>query len=379
MPPRLLRLGLCLVLVAAPSAAQQLPAVDSLIAERMTRNHIPGLAIAVLDSGRILWRGTYGYSDVTARTPVTDSTPFQLASVSKPVTATILMSLFGAGRFALDDDVNKYLPFPVRNPNHPDAPITFRQLLIHRSSVNDNPGYFRPWWTGAHGDVTIPLSEFLREYLARDGKNYSTKSNFLATAPNERSVYCNTCYALLAYLAQEISGVPFEQLSREVLFAPLGMRETAWFLREFRGNGPAMPYKWKRDSGFVAHGQNGYPDWPAGLLRTSIRDISRFLAMYIQGGTFEGKQVLPPGVVATMTPDDAHLGFLTWFQEGTQAREVLYSHGGGDTGVRTHMAFTHRGKRGVVVLSNGEGEVNRIAEEVFTRIPEIRRTVSRKP
>lgn len=369
----------CLAASASPCATQELPPVDSLIAERMTRHHIPGLAIAVIDSGRIVWRGTYGFSDLTARTPVNDSTPFQLASVSKPVTATVLMSLFGAGRFALDDDVNRYLPFPVRNPNHPDAPITFRQLLIHRSSINDSREFYRPWWTGAHGDVDIPLAEYLREYLVPGGKNYSAKANFLESRPNERSLYCNTCYALLAFLAQEISGVPFAQLSRDALFGPLGMRETAWFLREFQGNGPAMPYRWKKDSGFVAHGQNGYPDWPAGLLRTSIRDIARFLAMYIQGGTFEGRQVLPPNVIATMTPDDAHLGFLTWFQEGTSAREVLYSHGGGDTGVRTHIAFTHRGKRGVVVLSNGEGNVNQIAEEVFTRIPDIRKTVARSP
>ncbi len=56
----------------------------------------------------------------------------------KTVTAAALMQLYSSGKFKLDDDINLYLPFKVRNQNYPDVPITFQQLLRHRSSINDN-------------------------------------------------------------------------------------------------------------------------------------------------------------------------------------------------------------------------------------------------
>ena len=140
-------IAVCGVLFAGrlnSAKAQSVPGVDSLIAQRMSEAHIPGLVAALVDSGRVIWRGSYGLSNVAAHASVTDSTPFQIASVSKTVTATVLMTLHAQGRFRLDDDIDRYLPFRVRNPNHASVPITFRQLLIHRSSIADNMTFYRP-------------------------------------------------------------------------------------------------------------------------------------------------------------------------------------------------------------------------------------------
>jgi CubicO group peptidase (beta-lactamase class C family) len=125
-----------------------------------------------------------------------------------------------------------------------------------------------------------------------------------------------------------------------------------------------MPHRWAKDTGFVASGQNGYPDWPAGTLRSSIRDLARFLSVYIQGGAYNGRQVIPAAAIRAMAPDDFHLGFLTWFLDATSKREIWYGHEGGDIGVRTYMAFTHRGKRGVIVLTNSAVGVKGLAEEI---------------
>ena len=360
--------ALLLLFPASLSQAQQAGSVDSLIAERMSRDHIAGLAVAVIDSGRVAWTGVYGYSDVGSKTRVTDSTPFQLASVSKPVTGTVLMTLFAAGKFRLDEDVSRYLPFPLRNPAFADSVITIRQLLIHRSSIADNREFYGPLWSKANGDNTIPLATYLRNYLARDGKDYSAKNNFLGTPPGGASRYCNTCYALVGYLSERISGKPYEQYSREVIFEPLAMRETAWFVRDLPGKAIAMPTRWAKDTGFVASGQNGYPDWPAGTLRSSIRDLARFLSVYIQGGKYEGRQVIPAAAIQTMTPDDFHLGFLTWFLDATANREIWYGHEGGDIGVRSYMGFNPRSKRGVIVLTNSEAGVKALAEEIVGRV-----------
>ncbi len=352
-------------------ASQGVPWADSLIAQRMSESHIPGLAAAFVDSGRVAWIGTYGFANVAARTAVTDSTPFQIASVSKIVTSTVLMTLHAGGRFDLDDDIGRYLPFDVRNPSHPAVPITFRQLLNHRSSIADNGMFYGPLWDQSNGDDLRPLGAYLRNYLTPEGRDYSA-SNFLEVAPGDSTSYCNTCYALIGYLAEVISGVPYAALTDSVLFRPLGMRDTHWFARDFSRNGPATPYRFAADTGYVAYGQNGYPDWPAGTLRTSIRDLARFLAMYVGRGSFGDKQIIPASVVDAMAPNDERAGILTWFHVGVSMREVLLAHGGGDNGVRTVMAFSRAGRRGVIILTNGEALVRELAGELYVRMVETR-------
>jgi CubicO group peptidase (beta-lactamase class C family) len=363
-----------IVLGMSPSLAwaTQDARLDSRILATMEESHIPGLAAAAVDSGRVVWIGTYGLSNVEEREPVTDSTPFMIASVSKTITATVLMSLFAEGKFRLDDDINAHLPFSVRNPNHPTDRITFRQLLRHRSSLADNTEFYRPYWSEATGDPTTSLADYLESYLSPDGANYDPDENFLTTAPDERQSYCNTCYALIGYLAEAISGKPFERLAAEVLFSPLEMRTTGWFLRDFEDREPAMPYRHAADSGYVAYGQNGYPDWPAGQLRTTITDLARFLAVYAGGGQFDGTPVIDPSTIETLSPLTPEVGFHTWFLHGLRGGQVLYVHGGGDIGVRTIMQFRRAGGRGVIVLTNGEAPVQSIADEIYFAIDRLK-------
>jgi len=342
------------------------------VAAQMEELHIPGLVAAAVDSGQVVWVGTYGFANVADGQLTTDTTPFMIASVSKTITATVLMSLRADGAFGLDDDINDYLPFPVRNPNHPTVPITFRQLLRHRSSLADNAEFYEPYWSEATGDPTTSLESYLRNYLAPDGAHYDPEKNFLESAPNEVETYCNTCYALLGLLAEEIAGVPFERLSQEVLFTPLEMTSTGWFLRDFEAMTPAMPYRHAADTGYVAYGQNGYPDWPAGQLRTTITDLARFLSVYSWGGRFKGQAVIDPSTIDTLTPVDSLIAPHTWFEAKLRNGRRVYTHGGGDIGVRTVATFDPVGGRGVVVLTNGEAPVQDIAEEIYLAIDSLK-------
>ena len=298
---------------------------------------------------------------------MTAETPFHIASMSKPVTATVLLSLYAQGRLRLDEDINAYLPFRVRNPQHPAVSITIRQLLRHRSSIADNSEYYGPFWSQADGDPTVGLGDYLRDYLEEGGANYEPTANFLTAEPGAQRRYCNTCYALLGYLAEAISSTPFERLAADRLFTPLGMSETAWFLRDLDPRTLAMPYRQAADTGFVAYGHNGYPDWPAGQLRSSIRDLGRFLAVYSSGGG----SVIDERVIDVLSPADADVGFHTWSQMALRNRQILYVHQGGDIGVRTVMGFQRSRARGVVVVANGEGLVMPIFEEIFLALDSL--------
>ncbi|MBE0667101.1 MAG: beta-lactamase family protein, partial [Bacteroidales bacterium] len=100
-----------------------------------------GLSVVTLCEGRITGSYHSGLRDFERSLPVNDSTKYRIASISKLVMTTALMTLYDRGLFRLDDDISRYLGFRLRNPNHPDNPITIGMLLSHTSSINEGSGY----------------------------------------------------------------------------------------------------------------------------------------------------------------------------------------------------------------------------------------------
>ncbi len=347
-------------------------ALDGPIMRLMEENHIPGLAATAIRDGEVVWVGTYGYANVAAQTPVTPQTLFMLASVSKTLTATALMQLHAQGRFELDDDVSNHLPFTVRNPAFPSVPITFGLLLRHRSSIRDNMAFYGPYWSTPLGDPDTRLGEYLEHYLAEGGNDYDAEENFFQEQPGSEFHYCNTCYALLGYLAERISGLPYEDYSEQALLGPLEMNETAWFYADVDSNRVAMPYRYDDSTGYEPYGVVGYPDWPAGQLRSSITELSRFLAAYSQYGRLDGRSVFDSTIVELMAPRHQALGFYTWFASSlTSTGSVLYSHGGGDLGARTQIGFDPATRVAFAVLTNGEASIDEIVALIYKAIPTL--------
>ena len=101
------------------------------------RHQVPGLAAGILLDGRLAWANGYGFADIENRRPMTADTVQNVGSVTKTLTTTLALQDIEAGRLDLDGDINRYLRFAVRNPDHPKVPITLRHLLTHRSSIRD--------------------------------------------------------------------------------------------------------------------------------------------------------------------------------------------------------------------------------------------------
>jgi CubicO group peptidase (beta-lactamase class C family) len=351
-------IALVLLNSARSISAQQ--SIDTAITRAMTRGKIPGLAAAIVQDGKIAWIGTYGLANVEANRRVTSRTEFHIASTSKPFTTVLLMQLHGAGKFRLHDDINHYLPFSVRNPAFPDEPITFEMLLQHRSSIRDNLKFYEPLWSGGKGDSPIVLGDYLRDYLSPQGKDFS-KDNFSERRPGSGFEYCNTCFALIGYLAERISGKPFAAYSKEALFDPLGLRHTHWFLAQTDTLNVAMPYETDSIKGYRPIWHGGYPDWPAGQLRTSIKDFATFLAAYTNKGRWKGQQVIDTTSIELITPrSPIGLRGLTWTviaapTPDAARPQLLYHHTGGDVGVVTLVAFNPITRDGFIILANSDG------------------------
>ena len=347
-----------ILIVASLSCNAQYAKLDSSIKQQMALYHLPGLAACTIADGKISWSGYYGFQNIELKKPVTRQTLFMLASTSKTITAAALMQLYGEGKFNMGDDINKFLPFRVSNPTSPSVAITIEMLLRHRSSIRDNVEYLGPFWNVNKGDPVLPLYQFLENYLSPGGKNYEATKNFYNERPDSAYHYSNVGIALAGYLVERISGIPFDQYCRKNIFTPLQMDNTAWFLRDLDSNEIAMPYRYNYSlNQYVKCGFGGYPDYPAGELRTSAEQLANFLIAWTQGGKFNDKQIFKKDAIQLLTPDDIRLGFYTWFIYGTDQGTILYNHNGNDNGVFTAMLFNPKNKKGEIILVNGEIDV----------------------
>lgn len=343
------------------------------ISQSMEAAKIPGAAMVVIRDGQIESAEGYGIADVESGRKVTPDTLFTIASVSKTVTATALITLYEQGKFNLNDDINQYLPFELRNPNFPNTPITFRMLLTHTSSIHDSDIYNQYYTLQEEPvlpDSPIALGDYLKDYLTHEGKLYSAKDNFLEDAPGTTYTYSNTGFGLVGLLVEQISGMPFDQYCKTAIFEPLGMGHSAWLFKNVDTEEMAIPYGYNdllrqpKPYGFY-----GYPTYPDGALKTSVNEYARFLSIFInEGKTFEGGQFLKPETVKEMLTlqtypglEDKSIG-LAW-----HSGSKFYNHTGGDAGINTFAAFEPVSRTGAILFTNGGGEfdIPGLARQVY--------------
>jgi CubicO group peptidase (beta-lactamase class C family) len=337
-------------------------AVTSYIEKALPEQHIPGLSAALIVDGDVVWAKGFGLADVASQSPVTPETLFVMASVSKTIVAAALMYAVEHRALELDADVNKYLPFRVRNPHSPDAIITARQLATHTSSIIDSPVYYGPVSYHFGGDNPIALGSFLAAYLTPGGQYYDAEHNFLDQAPGTKRQYSNVGAGLEAYVIESATGVRFEQYCAKNIFEPLGMVATAWHQRDVDMSRHAIPYA-DVEGMSVPLQHFGLATWPDGGLRTTTLDLARFVGMIMQGGTLHGVQVLNGATVHDMlarqsiersvSSSDKHAHAIFWqIDDPKDGAPTRYSHGGADPGAATYATFDPAKHVGVVVFAN---------------------------
>jgi CubicO group peptidase (beta-lactamase class C family) len=326
----------------------------------------PGMAAALVGPEGLRWWRGYGYADLATRTPMTADTVFPLASVSKSITATAMMIEVSAGGVDLDRDVTSYLSFAIDNPHAPGAVITLRHLGAHVSGIQDRDAvYESPTSYHYGGDNPLRLGDFLREYLVASGRYYS-RDNFNGSPPRGRFQYCNVCAGLVGHVVESTSGQSFNRYTRQRLFEPLGMSSTGWFLGEVDRARHVTLYK-PVVGGFEPYPSYGLATWPDGGVRSTLRDMARFLAMILGKGSLEGHRVLSEDAVREMLGpqrfDGARIPSLPphrdqglfWMHVMIGGR-TLIGHSGSDPGVSTRMFFDAGLGVGVLLFVNTDQE-----------------------
>ena len=188
---------------------EQIAAIDSVVERKCRSGNFSGVVL-IGQKDSVLYERACGYANIKECLPNTDTTTFQLASVSKQFTAVAILQLYERGKLRLTDSVAKYLPgFP-----YPD--ITIHQLLIHRSGL---PNYhYLCDRKKMLDDPYFSNQQIVAELIEANAGRY-----FL---PNRRFQYSNTGYAVLAAVVEAVSGLKFEVYLQRNIFEPLQMSHT---------------------------------------------------------------------------------------------------------------------------------------------------------
>jgi CubicO group peptidase (beta-lactamase class C family) len=310
------------------------------------------VSYCVVKGDSLIWSEAVG--NATDNLQASTETRFLIASVSKAVTAVAALKLSESGILNLDADINTYLPFQVRNPKFSNVPITTRMLLNHSGSISDahyQQFNFYCW----NKDCTIPLGVFLNDFFNTSGQFYSSNS-FYDYSPGSQANYTNMGYALLGYIVERVANRPFDEYCKQNIFIPLGMTKSEWRLKNIPVAELAIPYSPTFTSSTPHY---TFPDYPNGGLRSTPRDISLFLRMIINNGTFKGNRIISTQTAELMKKYTLSLtrGGLTFdFGLGIYYSDVkgkrLLGHGGGEQGTSTAMHYDPESRVGVVVFTN---------------------------
>lgn len=324
--------------------------LDAKLKKEVARKSITSISYCVVKNDKILYSNALGFADKNRNKLATDSTRYLIASVSKTITAVVLMQLAEQNLISLNDDINQYLPFSIRNPSFPNNKITFRMLLSHTSSISDN--FQNTLTLDCYGtDCSMTLDQYFKEVFLSTGQYFSSQ-NFSNKQPGTTEDYSNLASALIGYLVEKIKQTPFDVYCKNNIFTPLGMTKTEWRLSNTPISELAIPYSPDITN---ANPHYTFPDYPNGGLRTNVLDLSKFLRMVIQNGTFAGIQILKQSSMAEMKT----LQFgsseqcLSFYYNTINGRKVL-GHNGGEKGVTTEMYYDPNTNVGVIVFNNND-------------------------
>jgi CubicO group peptidase (beta-lactamase class C family) len=303
---------------ARPSAARVDGAkISETLKSFVDNGSLVGVSALVTMDGKETYFGAFGYADRESGKPMTRDTVVQIYSMTKPITGVALMQLWEQRKFHLDDPVSKHVPELAKVKVFsgldvagapilvaPDRPMTIRDLVRHTSGLT---------YGGSSDNTTIKTLATAANPLALT----NTLDEFarrLGTLPLEFQPGAKWRYSFAvdvqALLVQRLSGQPFDVYLREHIFAPLGMKHTAFFVPPDRRDKLAALYERKDDGTFTRRPDDEafklhtahWPMTPGGHgLTSTLDDYSRFTRMLLNGGTLDGVRILRPDTVRTMT------------------------------------------------------------------------------
>jgi len=315
------------------------------IYDRMEHYQIPGVSIAFLDGGEILWAKGYGFTSADSTKAVDEFTLFQAASISKPVAAMAALKLVEEGKIGLDDDVNQYLVgWQVEeNEYTKKEKVTLRRILSHSAglTVHGFGGY-------AYNDEVPTIIQVLNgQEPANSGRIYPD------TIPGTLYSYSGGGYTVMQKMLLDITGKSFPEIMDEYVLSKIGMKSSTYRqplpveLQEnaaagHRGNGEMIEGKW-----------HTYPEMAAAGLWTTPTDLLKYAEEVQLSYAGESNKILSQEMTGEMlTPQMNSHGMGPGV--GGSGQRIDFGHGGANEGFRCQLFALTKLGQGVAIMTNGD-------------------------
>jgi CubicO group peptidase (beta-lactamase class C family) len=324
--------------------------LDGLARDLLTRTGVPGMAIAVVHDDKVVYANGFGVRSLADPAPVDANTVFQLASVSKPIAATVVARAVGERRADWNGRISRYLPsFALADP-YATADVTVADLFAHRSGLPDHLG-----------DILEDLGTRRAEIQRR-----------LRLAPltplRQDFAYNNFGISAGAFAVARQVGTSWENLSERTLYRPLGMASTSSRHRDFLRRANRASLHVQDAAGRWKVGGTRDPDAqsPAGGVSSSARDLAQWMRLLLADGMYDGRRLIRADALRAMrtptialgapaTPDSrtGMSGLGIDITVDATGRVRLTHSGAFTTGGSTHVSLLPAEKLGIVVLTNG--------------------------
>lgn len=333
-----------------PMSGEQSANQDDLRAraeEARERWAVPGLAVGVLDDGQATSFGL-GVASLETGQPVTANTLFQIGSITKVFTATLVMRLVEDGLLDLDTPVASYLPELRLADDEARRTITLRHLLSHSSGLEgDYFNHVGPRY--GFGDDALPRAIADFDQLRQLNR------------PGEVWAYCNAGFHLSAAVIERVIGQKYEAAMRERIFAPLGLERSFFFAHEAIVYPYAVGHNQTVPGGDEHEVARVYPRprcaHAAGAIISTVGDLLRFAAFHISDGQMDGEPLLSPASLAAMRAPQVRAGnFADHYGIGwalqSRGGVTVVSHGGTTNGFQAQLALVPERGFAIAALTN---------------------------
>jgi len=316
--------------------------LDTIIPNNLMENNVPGMAIAIIEDGHIIYKKGIGFADVDKQTKVTSTTGFNIGSISKMFTSWGIMKLVEEEKIDLDMPVEDYLSrWKLPKSEFNSKKVTIRHLLSHTAgiSVHGYPGF--------HPKAKLPTLE-----ASLNGDNGSDKANEkveIVIEPQTKFQYSGGGYTILQLVIEEVSATSFENYMQKEIFKPLKMKHTSFYIdNEFLKNS-AIPHDEKGKEVYIER----FTAKAAAGLHTTLEDLIIFAK-----ATLDGNNILTKDTIKDMMK----LLPLTKSKRGAQGLGyqayflgpiTVKGHAGSNTGWESGFMLDAKYNSGIIMLTNG--------------------------
>ncbi len=324
---------------------------DQIAEDALKALKVTGAAMAVVKNDKVVYAKGFGYKDVENKIPATPDTIFAIGSSSKAFTVFALGRLVDEGKLEWEAPVRNYIPWFKLYDKEAGARLSVRDLVTHRSGL---PRHDLLWYNNKTAS---------REDLVRALAYLPPTADL-----REKWQYNNLMFLTAGYLLETLTGKPWEDAVRSLVFEPLGMKRSNFSVLDSQKDSDfAFPYN------FVDKAYEKLPFrditnvGPAGSINSSVNEMARWVAVHLADGKFEGRDLLSSSTVSDMhnphmvtgavssSPDIAATAYaMGWFTDVYRGHRRVH-HGGNIDGFSAQVAFLPDDGLGFVVLTNMNG------------------------